>query len=432
MVKNLLLFPVAMLLMIPFAVAQPDTLRLEECYTLARDLSPLKKQELLHADIYQLRRKNQGSNYLPDLSLNGKATYQSEVITIPGTGIFPDYPEIPKEQFQVSLDIHQNIYDGGLTKNAKKMEEYAWKLDQAELETELYAIQTTINDLYFSILQLQENAKVFHNTLENLMNQQKIISVKVREGVILENNLNQINKQILSIQQEIISVEADKNAMIEVLSIWTGQFIQQNTVLEIPVYKNNEIFNDISRPENDMFQANRLLLESQQSMINAENLPKFSAFVQGGIGQPNPVNFFEVDPATYYLLGLRLNWPVFDWGTASRKRQVYGLQQDIVNTRESEFNRNMEMALTRLYANAGKLEEVIRKDEEIIALQEKIAQTAFSEFQHGIINSTDYLTELNALTDAEIKRSMNKIKMAETYARIYTVAGQNAKSNDYE
>jgi outer membrane protein TolC len=407
------------------AWAQQDTLRLEECYRLARDLSPLQKQELLNERIYELKLENQQSNYLPGLSLNGKATYQSEVITIPGTAMFPDYPEIPKEQYQVSLDINQNIYDGGLTKNAKKLEESAWRLDQAELETELYAIHTTINNLYFSLLQLQEGAKVLNTTLDNLINQQKLISARVKEGVILESNLNQITKQILSLQQEIISIEADRNALLEVLSMWTGRQILGNTILEIPVYSGIESVSEIDRPENDMFQASRLFLESQQSLTGVENSPKFSAFVQGGLGQPNPMNFFEVDPSTYYILGLRLNWPILNWGTTSRKRQVLDLQKDIVDTKEADFNRNIKMTLTRLYANVSKLEEIINKDDEIIELQEKIAQTAFSEFQYGIINSTDYLTELNALTEAKIQRSLNTIKLVETYTNLYTLAGKD-------
>lgn len=406
------------------ATAQQDTLTLQECYRLARDVSPLQSQEFLNEKIYELKLENQRSNYLPGLSLNGKATYQSEVITIPGTAMFPDYPQIPKEQYQVSLDINQNIYDGGLTKNSKKIEESAWKLDQAELETELYAIHTAINNLYFSILQMQEGSKVLYTTLENLKNQQQLISTKVREGVILESNLNQITKKILSLQQEIISIEADRKAQLEVLSIWTGRQVIENTVLEIPDFYVNEPVTTIDRPENDMFRATRQFLESQQSLTGVENSPKFSAFAQGGLGQPNPMNFFEVDPSTYYILGLRLNWPIFDWGTTSRKRQVYDLQKDIVDTKEAEFNRNINMTLTRLYANVRKLEEIIKKDEEIIELQEKIVKTAFSEFQFGIINSTDYLTELNALTEAKIQRSLNTIKLAETYSNLNTVAGK--------
>jgi len=423
MVKYFTLYIISNVLLIQIAIGQSDTLRLEECYGRAKEISPLKKQELLNESIYELGIRNHESNYLPTLSLNGKATYQSEVISIPGTGVLPDYPQIPKEQFQVSVDINQNIYDGGLTRNSKKLEESNWELNESELKTELYYIHSAINDLYFSILQLQQNGDIIKTTIENLNNQKDLIKIRVREGIILENNLYQIDKQILTLEQQIISIEADQVALENVLSEWIGKPINENTRLLIPDLSEHPRPASIQRPENELFQARRAVLESQMSLSHVKRIPKFSAFAQGGIGQPNPMNFFEVDPSPYYILGLRLNWSIYDWGNVGRKNQIYSLQQEIISTREADFNRNIQMSLTRLYAEVDKLEEVINKDNEIITLQEKIVKTVFAEFQNGVITSTEYLSELNSLTEAEITRSLHKIQMASTYAKIYTASG---------
>lgn len=424
MVKNIVLFIILTTFLMQKVPAQPDTLQLNDCYEKAKELSPLKQQELLYASIYELSDRNHQSNYLPSLSLNGKATYQSEVISIPGTAAIADYPEIPKEQFQVSIDLNQNIYDGGLTRNSKRLEESKWKLNESELETELYAIHSTINDLYFSILQLQENRNILNTTIENLRNQKDLIKNRVDEGVVLENNLYQIDKQILTLEQQIISVEADKKALERVLSEWIGQSIDMHTLFMIPEFSEIQLPVTVARPENELFLAQKSVLESQMSLSHVERTPKFSAFAQGGLGQPNPMNFFEVDPSTYYILGLRLNWTIYDWGNVSRKNQITSLQQQVISTQEANFNRNIRMGLTRLYADLSKLEEVIKKDNEIIALQEKIVKTVFAEFRNGIITSTEYLSELNSLTEAEITRSLHKIQMANTYAKIYTTSGQ--------
>lgn len=424
MVKYYMLYIILNTILVQIVLGQPDTLRLEDCYARAKELSPLKKQELLNESIYELGIRNHKSNYLPALSLNGKASYQSEVISIPGTGVFPDYPQIPKGQFQVSVDINQNIYDGGLTRNSKKLEESNWKLSESELKTDLYSIHSTINDLYFSVLQLQENRNIINTTIDNLNNQKGLTEIRVLQGIILENNLYQIDKQILSLEQQIISIEADKVALENVLSEWIGQPINENTLLLIPDLSDYPSPGVIQRPENELFQARRAVIESQISLSHVIRSPKFSAFAQGGIGQPNPMNFFEVDPSPYYILGLRFNWPIYDWGNVARKNQIYSLQQEIISTHEADFNRNIQMALTRLYAEVEKLKEIIKKDDEIIVLQEKIVKTVFAEFQNGVITSTEYLTELNSLTEAEITRSLHEIQMANTYAKIYTTSGQ--------
>jgi outer membrane protein TolC len=271
---------------------------------------------------------------------------------------------------------------------------------------------------------LQENRNILNTVIENLENQKKLIKARVQEGVVLENNLYQIDKQILTLEQKIIAMEADKGALENVLSEWIGQHIGKSTLLLIPDLSDNRIPAAVHRPENELFQSQRTIIESRMSLSHVERIPKFSAFVQGGIGQPNPMNFFEVDPSTYYILGIRLNWSIYDWGNVSRKNQIYSLQQEIISTREVNFNRNIQMALTRLNADLDKLEEVIKKDNEIITLQEKIVKTIFAEFQNGVITSTEYLTELNSLTEAEITRSLHKIQMASTYVKIYTTTGQ--------
>jgi outer membrane protein TolC len=404
-------------------LSQPDTLYLRECYAHAKELSPLKRQELLNKNIFELNLRNHQSNYLPSFSMSGKASYQSEVITIPGTAMIQDYPKIPKEQFQVSLDINQQIYDGGLTNKLKNMEESQYAVNEAELETQLYAIHQTINELFFSILNLQEQKKILNLTLKNIKNQKKIVEASVDNGIMLASNLFQIEKQILILEQDILSVDSDKHAFLEMLSEWTGLPVTSRTVLTAPGFLSITDALNIHRPENELFQAQRSLLESQRMMTNVERTPRVSAFIQGGIGQPNPMNFFEVDPSLYYILGIRLNWSIYDWGNASRKKQVFQLQQDRITIHESDFNRKINIGLARSYADINKLEEIIEKDRAIISLQKEIVQTAFSELQQGVITTTEYLTELNALTEAEIKKVLHETQLSSAYTNIYITTG---------
>jgi len=423
MVKKKYTYLIWVILLTQPALSQSDTLHILYCYDKAKELSPLKQLELLNINIHDLNLQNHRTNYLPSLSLNGKASYQSEVISIPGTGMIQDYPKIPKEQFQVSLDISQPIYDGGVTSNSKKLEQSKYRVSEAELETQLYSIHNTINELFFSILHLQERIKILNTTLENLRNQKKLVEARVENGSMLESNLFQIEKQILTLQQDIISSESDRIAFQEMLSEWIGRPVLSNTVLLVPDFEAVEEQPEIQRPENELFRAQRSLLESQRSITNVERTPRISAFAQGGIGQPNPMNFFEVDPSTYYILGVRLNWTLYDWGNVSRKKQVYNLQQDMITSRESDFNRNIGIGLARMYAEINKLKNVIEKDLEIIALQERIVQTSFSEFQNGVITSTEYLTELNALTEAEIKKALHEMQLSNAFVNIYTSTG---------
>ena len=393
------------------------------CYEKAELLSPLKKQELLNQNISTLNIKNHAGNYLPTLSLAGKATYQSEVITIPGSSVFPDYPVIPKEQFQVTLNLHQNIYDGGLAKNSKLLEEARLNQSSNDLSTQLYRIKETINMLYFNALQLQSALDILEATLETLSSQRKTIESGVKNGVLLESNLFMLEKQILSIEQEMISVESDREAFLVMLSDWIGEPIDKNIELKLPDLRERSSEMEINRPENKLFRSQQDLLEAQYNFSNVNRTPKIWAFAQAGIGQPNPMNFFEVDPSGFYIAGIQLNWEIYDWGNTTRNKQVYRIQQEIVQSKEEDFNRSLKIAINKNYSDIDKYRAIIEKDNEILSLQERIVSKSFSELTHGVINSTEYLIEVNALTEAKIRKSQHEIDLTRTYINLLTTTG---------
>jgi outer membrane protein TolC len=135
------------------------------------------------------------------------------------------------------------------------------------------------------------------------------------------------------------------------------------------------------------------------------------------------MNFFEVNPATYYIFGIQLNWDIYDWGNTRRKKQSFKMQQEILDTELKDFERNLHISLIKEYREIEKLEKIIQKDDEIIELQEKIVETAFSELENGIITSTEYLTELNTLILSKIKKVIHELSLSNTCVKIYTSTG---------
>ena len=169
--------------------------------------------------------------------------------------------------------------------------------------------------------------KILNNSLENLNHQKDLIASRVKNGLILESNLFNMEKQILSIEQEIIGVESDLKSMSIMLSEWIGQDVTDETILIIPQILGLKEPLDINRPEIGLFESQIEMLNAQYEMSNIHRTPKVWAFAQGGVGQPNPMNFFETDPSTYYILGIQLNWDIYDWGITNRKKQVFKMQQ---------------------------------------------------------------------------------------------------------
>ena len=215
------------------------------------------------------------------------------------------------------------------------------------------------------------------------------------------------------------------------LAEWIGQPIDDHTLLLIPEWSDTDQKLPVDRPEIKLFESQKKLLDAQQNMSNFSRTPRIWAFGQGGIGQPNPMNFFETDPSTYYIFGIQLNWDIYDWGNSSRKKQVFTMEQAIVDSRREDFERSLNISLIKYYEDIEKLLMILDKDDDIIALQEKIVQSSFAELQNGVITSTEYLAELNILIQSRIRRAQHQMNLSQTYVNIYTATGNIMNPNSF-
>ena len=122
MIRALLSVTSALILIGRLAHAQ-DTIHVERMQESALRTDPrVDQRELLRAAADQ-RIAVIGSDRLPQMSINGFASYQSDV-TAPNQA-FPGvtFPDLPKQHWQTTLDVEQPIYDGGDVSRRRAIEE---------------------------------------------------------------------------------------------------------------------------------------------------------------------------------------------------------------------------------------------------------------------------------------------------------------------
>ena len=399
-----------------------DSLDIYSCFKAAENLSPLKKQDALIRTDRELNLKNISTGYLPEISIAGKATYQSDVFTLPISNPAFDIPEIPKDQYQVTLNLQQKIFDSGVTRGQRMVQEAKSTIAENQLNADLYNVKDIVSQLYFSALIFQENLKILNQSKQTMLSQQKLIRSRVENGAILPSALYSIEKELASLDQQIIQAKYNHKTSLELLSQWIGGDLDENTRLSLPAAQNNDI-PAINRPELKLFSSQQQLLQSSKSLSNSKQLPYVYLFAQGGYGSPNPFNFFETKFSDFYILGIQLNWRPFNWGTTSREKQSLQVQQDEIAAKREDFERNISMNLQKEKNDNMKLHEMIEKDDNIVSLQQKIVDQYFSRMQNGAITPTDYLTEFNALTNAKVSRQIHHIQLSQSSMNLLIKSG---------
>lgn len=279
------IFSLVFLLAATWAHAQ---LTLDECQRGAQANYPLVRQYGLIEKAREYDLSNAGKGYLPQFSLSGKATYQSDItelpVEIPGVNI----KTAPKDQYQVMLELQQTIWDGGDIRNRKRLTRTASDVDMEKQHVDMYALNDRINQLFFGILLLDEQLKQNQLLQDDLGRTHKQVSNYIINGIATQSDLDAVSVEQLNTKQRRIELETSRQAYINMLSAFIGKEIPAGTILQKPVPEDSDGMGTgiNNRPELSLFDAQGEQLRVQEAMLNVRLMPRFGLFVQGAYGNP--------------------------------------------------------------------------------------------------------------------------------------------------
>lgn len=385
-----------------------EKLSLNDCYQLVKKNYPLAKQTDLLAKQNKLDLAIIQNGKLPKLDLLVQASYQSDVTKTPimtSAGI--EEPNL--DQYKANLSLNQLIYAGGKINAASNVKIAELKTQQKQIEVNLYQLKRQVNQLYFSILNLQERNLLLLAKEEQLNANLKEVKAGIKYGTILPTSDNVLEVELLKLAQQFTELKLNKNTLIETLSKLMGTTIKTTMVFESPIIT-TQISNTINRPELDLFQLKKEQIETSEQLISKQNIPQIVGFATGGYGNPG-LNMLENAFKNYYWVGVRLNWNVFDWNTTKKQRESLLINRDIVNNEAEVFNLNTSIEMTQQETEINKIKTFITSDSAIIELRKKILKASDSQLKNGIITSSAYMTEFTNLYEAENNLNTHKIQL---------------------
>jgi outer membrane protein TolC len=214
---------------------------------------------------------------------------------------------VNKDQYKLLADVNQLIYDGGIVKQQKNIQQLNEDAEQQKIEVELYKLKERINQLFLGVLFLDEQLKQVDLVKEDLNNGIKRVEAQVSNGVAFRSSLNVLKAELLKADQRVIELKSSRKGYIDVLSLFLNQDLPADIKLESPVAQSSVLTNEIQRPELKLYSTQEKLLGGQYKLIDSRNKPKASLFFQGGYGKPG-LNFLKNEFEFFYTTGVRLNW----------------------------------------------------------------------------------------------------------------------------
>jgi outer membrane protein TolC len=317
-------------------------------------------------------------------------------------------PTFSKDQYKISGEVEQLLFDGGNTKYQNEITKANVGLQKQNVEVELYAIKDRINSIFFSIFLIDAQLELNNLKIANLHTQLDKTEAAYKFGTAYASDVNEIKAEIENTKSANIDYEGNRSAFLKMLSIFIGKEIPSSSdlVKPEPILASGEI----NRPELKMFDLQKNIYEAQTKKLKSSYLPTFKAFFQGAYGRPT-LNPISNDFGMWYITGVRLNWNLGSLYTLKNQRAIYNLNSQTADTDKETFIRNVQMDIAQQDENVKKYSEMIGQDNKTIALQEEVTKSASAQLSNGVITTHEYIQKMNNENAAKQNLILHQIQL---------------------
>ena len=399
---------------------------LEECQLAAEKNYPMIKQYDLISQTTQLTVRNIQKGWLPQIAIAAQATYQSDVTSWPESmkGTFQqlgiNMKGLSKDQYKVGIDLQQTIYDGGTISSLRSVARQEEKVQKAQVETNLYQVRKRVNEMYFSLLLLNEQIKLNDDVKALLLSSEKKLANMLKGGTIATSDFENIRAERLSVEQQNESLKSQQQMLQHLLSTFCGikvSNVQKPAPFETTISTNK-------RPEMLLFDNQLQLSSIKEKALNSQVRPKLGIFAQGFYGYPG-LNMFEDMMNRKWslngIIGVKLSWNVGALYSLKNDKAKLRLQREMTENAREIFLFNNQLEEIQQNENIKRYHTMKQTDDEIIMLRTNIRKAAESKLSHGIIDINNLLREINNENAAKIQQTIHDIEMLkEMYNLKYT------------
>ena len=414
------------LLMLPMSALGQT---LDECQQAAEKNYPLIQQYGLIEKTTRLTIVNIQKGWLPQVSAQAQATYQSDVTAWPNemktmmSGMGIDMQGLTKDQYRVGIDVQQTIYDGGVIGSQKRIAREQGKVQTAQNEVNIYHIRKRVNEMYFGLLLIDEQIKL-NNDLQTMLagNENKLESMTKR-GTAAESDLQSVKAERLNAVQKATELASQKQMLQRMLSTFCGMEV---TEVRKPKVKadGGGVMAENRRPELKALDAQLSVLNAQEKALNAALMPKVGVFAQGFYGYPG-MNMFEDMMRHKWswngIIGARITWNIGALYTRKNDKAKLQLQRNMTENSREVFLFNNYLDQIQQNEDIVRYQKLMAQDGEIISLRQAVRKAAESKLAHGIIDVNDLVREINQENAACVQQSVHEIEMLkEIYDNKYT------------
>ena len=400
---------------------QAQPIQLDSVQAWARQNYPLIRQQGLLNETNRLQELNLRTGWLPQVSVSGQASYQSEVtrinVPLPGFQVDP----LSNDQYRLQVELNQLIYDGGQVRAQQKLQQLQTATEQQKLEVDLYRIREKVTQIYMNILYLRAARDQVYLVQQDLQTGLNKIEAQIKNGLTYKSNAQVLQAEQLRTNQRFVELNQTLLGWYETLGLYINRHLDTAVSLKLPGSQLPDT-GVINRPELRLFQQQTAAILQQQNVLQSKLRPRASFFAQGGYGRPG-LNMLKNEFRLFGITGVRLNWSLSSFYTTGREKKLLNLNRQMVELQQDAFLLNTRAEIRQRESDLQKYHALIADDDQIIDLRRQVKEAARAQLTNGVITANDYLREVYAEENARLSKVAHQIQLAQTQENLRLASG---------
>ena len=394
-------FLLAMILL-PVAV---HALSLNEARSMARDNYPAIRQYRMIEQSRDFTLDNVMKGWLPQVSISA------------GAYGFTDILKSDKKMEQAGMDmnnfmanasvmIKQSVYDGGQIAARKKVVWAESQVQKQQLDVSMYAINEQVDQLFFSILLLDEQLEQNALLQKDLATSEQTIRSMMTGGIANQTDLDAILVERLKAEQQNESLLASRQSYLRMLGVFVGKDLAAAAeTLEKPAQ--GYVRANVNRPELKYYASQNLLLDAQRKQLNTQLRPTVGIFGMGMVHS----KMSDMLNNGMMVAGVSVSWNIGSLYTRKNDIRKIEVQRQINDSQREVFLFNNRLQNEEANGAIASLKRQIEKDEEIVRLRESIRGKSDRKVELGTKSVNELVSDINAVSLARAQKAMHEIQL---------------------
>jgi len=400
------------------AVAQAN---IDSCQEKAKANYPLIQQYDLITKSTEYTLANASKAYLPQVSLTAIGGYIIQ--GLPAMSIPGQPAEQPSKVQMIGIaQVNQVIWDGGATKTQKEIAKAGAGVEKSNIDVSLFAIRERVNQIYFGILVIDEQMKQLDILNDNLNRNLEKARLSKENGLAYQSDVDEVKAEILNLEQKKIEFIYTRQGYVHMLSLLTGEKMDEYIKLEKPVFVQSVETLINNRPEIVLYENQLKLIEAQSAINKVSLLPKIGLMGLGLFIGPG-IYFGTSKVNSLAITGINMSWKIEGLYKNMNNKSLDFVKAEKVKNQKETFLFNNNLQLTQTSSEIEKQKAIIVNDEEIVKLKAEITKSYQTRYNNGMCTMNDLINATNRESEAKVNQALHSVQLLMSYYNYKTTSG---------